>query len=90
MAWRQTGVFINTYFKKGQEICVEGKLETRNYQDKDGNNRSVTELVVDKAHFCGKKDDGQASSPQPPQQNLNVDGLGNFEDISVDSSDLPF
>lgn len=89
-AWRQTGVFINTYFKKGQEICVEGKLETRSYQDKDGNNRSVTELIVDKAHFCGKKSDGQDSTPQQSQQSFNVDGLGSFEDIDANPSDLPF
>lgn len=89
-AWRQTGVFINTYFKKGQEIWVEGKLETRSYQDKDGNNRSVTELIVDKAHFCGKKSDGQASATQQSQQSFNVDGLGSFEDIDASPSDLPF
>lgn len=69
---------------------MEGKLETRSYQDKDGNNRSVTELIVDKAHFCGKKADGQVSATQQSQQSFKVDGLGSFEDIDASPSDLPF
>ena len=57
VAWRQTGVFISQYFQKGKEIVVEGTLTTRKYQDKDGNNRTVMELIVDQGHFCGKKSD---------------------------------
>lgn len=61
-AWRATGEFVNKYFTKGQEICVEGSLSTREWEDKEGNKRSTIELTVDKAHFCGTKQDGAARS----------------------------
>lgn len=54
-AWRETGIFINQYFGKGQEILVEGRLHTENWTDKDGNNRSSIKMTVYKAHFCGPK-----------------------------------
>jgi len=57
-AWRATGEFVNKYFTKGQEINVTGKLQTREWEDKEGNKRSTIELVVDEAAFCGSKSDG--------------------------------
>jgi len=59
-AWRGIGEMVSKYFKKGQEIAVEGKLSTRAWQDRDGNNRSAVELTVDNASFCGPKRDGMA------------------------------
>lgn len=55
VAWRQTGVFVNQYFEKGQEIVVEGKITSRDYEDKSGNKRTAFELVCDQVHFCGSK-----------------------------------
>ena len=48
-AWRQTAVFISTYFDKGSMIAVTGSLQTRNYEDKNGNKRKAVEVVVDNA-----------------------------------------
>lgn len=62
VAWRNTAEFISNYFSKGQECIVEGYLSTRSYEDKDGNSRSITELTVDKVHFCGPKKDGQGQA----------------------------
>lgn len=90
-AWRQTGVFVNNYFKKGQEIIVQGKLETNSYTDSTGSNKSITQLVVDKANFCGKKDSstsGQATTEtyaQPMPINAS-----DYEEIEVNDDDLPF
>lgn len=61
-AWRQTGEFVSKYFTKGQEINVTGKLQTREWEDKEGNKRSTIELVVDEAAFCGSKSDGAHSA----------------------------
>lgn len=61
-AWRGLADMICGYFHKGKEIVVEGSLETEEYTDKDGNNRSVIKLNVDKAHFCGSKSDSGGSS----------------------------
>lgn len=58
-AWRGTADFLSQYFRKGQEILVEGKLQTRSFQDKNGNDRQTTELTADQVHFCGRKNDNQ-------------------------------
>lgn len=54
-AWRQTAEFLSKYFNKGQEIIVCGKLEQKDWTDKEGNKRSNIELTVEEAHFCGSK-----------------------------------
>lgn len=55
VAWRNTAEFISRFFAKGSLILVAGQLQTRKYQNKDGNNVTVTEVVVDKASFTGEK-----------------------------------
>lgn len=56
VAWDKTGEFVNQYFVKGNPIVVEGRLESRQYETKDGQKRTVLEVVVSQAHFCGKKE----------------------------------
>lgn len=89
-AWRNTGEFISKYFSKGQEIIVEGKLSTRDYTDRDGNKRSVTELTVDQAHFCGPKQGGGDTSNtyQAAGGGVSVDSA-DFSEID-DDGELPF
>lgn len=59
VAWDKTAEFIGNYFNKGSAIIAEGRLESRQYETKDGQKRTVTEVVVSQAHFCEKKkDDG--------------------------------
>lgn len=55
VAWRQNAEFLCKYFTKGQLIALEGSLQTRTYQDRDGNNRYVTEVLVDSFFFTGDK-----------------------------------
>lgn len=55
VAWEKTGEFINKYFTKGSAIIVEGRLESRQYDTKDGQKRKATEVIVSQAHFCEKK-----------------------------------
>ena len=57
VAWEKTGEFVNNYFRKGSPIAVEGRLESRQYETKEGQKRTAIEVVVSQAHFCGKKDD---------------------------------
>lgn len=56
VAWRQTAEFISRYFTKGSMILVEGRLQVREYIAHDGSKRNSTEIVADRAHFCGKND----------------------------------
>ena len=93
-AWRNTGEFISKYFSKGQEIIVEGQLSTRTYVDKDGNNRSVLELTVDKAHFCGSKSDHSGGGDTSNTYSAAGGGgipvsAGDFLEIEDDGT-LPF
>lgn len=54
-AWRQTAEFVSKYFQKGSMIAIEGSLQTRQYQDKNGNNRTATEVLASQVSFCGGK-----------------------------------
>lgn len=60
-AWRQTAKFISQYFKKGQQVVIEGRLETEEWTDQEGRNRSDTVCVINKAHFCGDKKTAEKS-----------------------------
>ena len=71
VAWRQQADFVSKYFQKGSMIAVEGRLQTRNYQDKNGNNRTAVEVVANNISFAGtKRQDGQ-SVPSYEQQTAN-------------------
>ena len=64
IAWRERAEFISKYFHKGSSICVTGAIQTRTYQDKDGNKRNATEVVVDETYFVDAK--GDAGHTPPP------------------------
>ena len=57
VAWRQTGEFISKYFTKGRMIVVDGRLEMRDWTDRDGNKRTAAEINVDNAYFGDSKRD---------------------------------
>ena len=64
-AWRGTAEFISKWFQKGNPIMVEGSIQVRKWNDKDGNRRSSTEVVVDNAYFAETKvTEKEASSEQ--------------------------
>lgn len=85
VAWRKTAEFVVKYFRKGSMALVECQCQTRSYQDKSGQNRTATEFVVQKIHFCGPKteqrvDDGGEAPPagyqQPTYQNQQPQQMG--------------
>ena len=78
VAWEKTAELVNNYFLKGSAIIVEGRLESRQYETKDGQKRTVLEVVVQQVHFCEKKK--EESTTQAP---------GTFELIDSDEP-LPF
>lgn len=90
VAWRASGEFVSKYFRKGQEIAVEGKLSTRKRVDNDGQNRSTLELTVDRVHFCGpKQENGAEGAPRPAGAAIDISGP-TFEEIGDIDGDLPF
>lgn len=102
VAWRQTAEFVSKYFHKGSMIVVEGMIQTRTYEDKNGNKRYAVEVVADQCHFAESKSSGgssAAAAPFPipseandPQNgaNFSVGNLNDFEELSTDDGDLPF
>ena len=58
IAWDRLGETCNTYLKKGQSCLVEGRLVIRSYDDKDGNKRKATEVVIDNMQMLGSRGDG--------------------------------
>lgn len=61
VAWEKNAEFIAKHFQKGQELIAEGRLIARRYTDKEGREREVIEMILDRAHFCGKKEDQHGS-----------------------------
>lgn len=55
VAWEKNGEFVDKYFAKGDPILVQGKLQTRQYEDRDGKTRTVFEVLVREINFCGSK-----------------------------------
>lgn len=101
VAWRNSAEFACKYFRKGQLVAVNGSLQTRTYEDKNGNKRKVYEIVADNLHFADSKPSGQggysgggsqsagssmASAPSVAASDADVEDF-----IAIDdSSDLPF
>lgn len=59
-AWRNTAEFASKYFSKGKMAVVRGRLQIRQYTDKNGNNRTAAEVVVESLYFCGDKSNAPA------------------------------
>jgi len=68
IAWRQTAEFVANYFKKGQLVAVEGSIQTRKYQDKEGNNRIAFEVVASNVHFAEAKRDSNPNDANKPAE----------------------
>ncbi len=86
VAWRGTAAFLHEWFKKGQLMAVEGSIQVRQYQDKDGNKRKAVEIVVEQAHFAERKQD------KPVRENATQGDFGGntqFEEIE-EQGELPF
>lgn len=79
IAWSKTAEFVSKYFKKGQQVGVIGRIQTRNYDDEQGQKHYVTEVVAEEVYFADTKKEESTSAP----------GEENPYEIS-DSSDLPF
>lgn len=80
--WRHNADYIEKYAGKGAQIAVEGKMQSRKWQDKEGNNRTSWEVQVDNVQIVNSKRDGAAPAGQTPS--------AGFTEVEDDSADLPF
>lgn len=87
VAFRQSAEFVSKYFSKGDMIAVEGRLSVRQYKDKDGNNRSMTEVIANRISFCGsRREAGKVDNP--PQ--MYATDVNDVADVPDAADDLPF
>lgn len=85
VAWRSTADFVTRYFKKGQMIALQGSIQTRNFEDKNGNKRTAVEVLADNVSFCGSKNDTK------PEATASFTVLPDNEPFTDDDYDgLPF
>ncbi len=97
VAWRQTAEFVSRYFHKGSMIAVQGSIQTRNYEDRNGNKRTAVEIVADNVSFCGSKAESgtgaapvaQATPAAPAAPAFSTAGADDFSSMDVDD-ELPF
>ncbi|MBQ6164748.1 MAG: single-stranded DNA-binding protein [Clostridia bacterium] len=93
VAWRQQAEFLTKYFGKGQMIAVQGTIQVRNYEDRNGIKREQTEIIVDNISFCGSKAESDAparssapAQPAEPRIDVTADDPADYPD----DDDLPF
>lgn len=90
VAWRNTAEFICKYFGKGSMIAIQGSIQTRNYEDKNGNKRKAVEIVVDNASFCGSKSENANAASEPATVPYALADDSDFRDIPEPEEALPF
>ena len=83
VAWRNAAEFVGRYFTKGRMAVVDGRLQIREYTDRDGNKRRVAEVVADSVYFGDSKNENRVAD------NGNNDQSSGFEEVP-DTGDLPF
>ena len=105
VAWNKQAEFICKYFGKGSLIAIEGEIQTRQYQAKDGSNRHITEIVISNVYFTGERREQNNSgynsyapannqpvyqqAPVQEQQTSYSNGTSDFEEMPL-NDDLPF
>jgi len=102
VAWRQTAEFVSKFFAKGRMAVVEGRLQMRDWTDRDGNKRRSAEIVADNVYFGDSKRDGAdrgdsfggysapAYSAPAGGYSAPVGGASEFAEIDEEDGELPF
>lgn len=92
VAWSKTGEFCSKYFKKGQQVGVIGRIQTRTWDDDQGTKHYVTEVVAEEAYFADSKRDGEVGSATFENAfGATAPGsMGSDFEVSSSTDDLPF
>lgn len=89
VAWRQTGEFVSKFFTKGRMAVIEGRLQMRDYTDKEGSKRTAAEVVADNVYFGDSKPGGDTSNTYHAASGP-VDVDPGFAELDDDDGELPF
>ena len=94
VAWQGTGEFVTRYFSRGRMAVVEGRLQMRDWTDKEGNKRRSAEVVADSVYFGDSKRDGDSANTssgyQVPADYGAPPTNDQFSELADDDGDLPF
>lgn len=92
VAWRSTAEFVSKYFTKGRMAVVSGRLQIRQWEDKDGNKRQSAEVVADNIYFGDSKRDGAAAPADAAavQSPIPRTSSASFEELDDGDGELPF
>ena len=104
VAWRNTAEFVSKWFRKGQLVAVTGRIQVRSWQDRDGNNRTTTEIVADECFFAESRRDGAAAgNPMMDSAHMANNSFmsaqsdfapaaisSDFEELIGEDTELPF
>lgn len=87
IAWRKTGEFVNNYFRKGSMAVVAGRLQIRDWEDKQGNKRKTAEIVADNVYFgeSRQREEGRQKLPD-----MVIRDKPTFVEMDDDDGSLPF
>lgn len=86
-AWKKTGELVAKYCHKGDKVTLRGRLQNRSWEDKDGNKRKVTEVIVDEIEFQPKSsEESKLEAPKPEAPKKEIPEPGYFDP----TGDLPF
>ena len=93
VAWKQSAEFLGMYAHKGQQICIEGRIQTRNYDDKDGKRVYVTEVICERLELIRQdvtaQEYNRPQQPKPQPTNL-AEQFDTMSVPAINSDDLPF
>ena len=104
VAWRSTAEFVSKYFTKGRMAVVEGRLQIRDWTDRDGGKRRSAEVVADNVYFGDSRRDGGSDFGAPPAYGAPASygapaagrgaapagGMSDFAEIGEEDGELPF
>ena len=99
VAWRATAEFVSRFFTKGRMAVVEGRLQIRNYTDRDGNKRTAAEVVADNVYFGDSRRDGDSGGgysyapsarTAAPNYGTPAPADDQFAELGEDDGELPF
>ena len=85
VAWNKTAEFVSKYFTKGQQVAVAGRIQSRTWEDSNGNKRKSVEIVAEEVHFAESKKSGGNEQVGDPMA-----ALGGFDMMPAAGDDLPF
>ena len=89
VVWNKQAENCSKYINKGSQISIEGRIQTRSYEDKNGEKRYTTEVIADQVHFLDSKKDKK----EPDYRDMNIKTEkkeSNTLDLSIDDDELPF